>query len=298
MAVKLAIANSKGGVGKPTCAMMISEGLALYNGWRVLAIDLDPQASLTSMLLSSQGAYDAADRHRTMADLLLALSARRALSLGSYLTPKASDIIELRDATDRRRVDLVASNSELQASYWTLARTIQVTNPNTRVDIVLANALAIELDRLDRSYDIVIFDCPAGTLPLGTAALRLSDYVISPTLLDEISLRALAKFVSDVLNEDLEVLSNLKGFTVLPTKVVGNNPDQRLRLEHIRAGIYGLNALPKALGQSVDIERATTRLRANSFRSARQKYDGALDDFKELSVAVTNLISKKKRGTS
>lgn len=47
-AVTVAIGNFKGGVTKTTTTMTVSQGLAM-RGHRVLAIDLDPQASLTNL---------------------------------------------------------------------------------------------------------------------------------------------------------------------------------------------------------------------------------------------------------
>jgi cellulose biosynthesis protein BcsQ len=87
MALRVAVANHKGGVAKSTTAMMLSEGLAYFLGLRVLAIDFDPQASFTAMLLSSQGAQEAAAKGRTLSHLLRALAEGRAVQLGRYMTP-------------------------------------------------------------------------------------------------------------------------------------------------------------------------------------------------------------------
>ena len=44
----IAVANFKGGVSKTTSAMVLAQGLSL-RGHRVLAIDIDPQGSLTTL---------------------------------------------------------------------------------------------------------------------------------------------------------------------------------------------------------------------------------------------------------
>ena len=44
MALRIAAANHKGGVGKSTTSMMLAEGLAYCRGLRVLGIDFDPQS--------------------------------------------------------------------------------------------------------------------------------------------------------------------------------------------------------------------------------------------------------------
>lgn len=48
MGLTIAVGNFKGGVGKTTTAMTLAQGLSL-RGYRVLAIDLDPQGSLTTL---------------------------------------------------------------------------------------------------------------------------------------------------------------------------------------------------------------------------------------------------------
>ena len=49
MAMRLAVANYKGGVAKSTSVMMIAESLALFHGLRVLVVDFDPQATASQV---------------------------------------------------------------------------------------------------------------------------------------------------------------------------------------------------------------------------------------------------------
>ena len=46
MAIKIAMANKKGGIGKSTTALAVASGL-IRRGYRVLMIDTDPQRNTT-----------------------------------------------------------------------------------------------------------------------------------------------------------------------------------------------------------------------------------------------------------
>ncbi|WP_163068131.1 AAA family ATPase, partial [Acinetobacter baumannii] len=63
----LAIANFKGGSAKTTTSVHLSQYLAL-RGYRVLAIDLDPQASLSAMF-GAQPELDVAENETIYAAL-------------------------------------------------------------------------------------------------------------------------------------------------------------------------------------------------------------------------------------
>jgi cellulose biosynthesis protein BcsQ len=298
MALRIAVANHKGGVGKSTTSMMLAEGLAYCRGMRVLVIDFDPQSSLSAMLLSTQGAQEVGVKGRTLWHLLRAICDGKPVQLGKYITTKVSDIAELRDASDHRRVDLIASRSSLLADTHEIEDALRRRYRNVRTDAAISNALTGELALLDRNYDAIVFDCPAGPVTLALSAVRVSQVVVAPTALDDISLRALADFVKIILTQDLGVYGHLLDFKVLITMFLRTNPEQRRLFDQITAGVYKLNALPRPITHSVQVQRAVSRLRPDSYRSAREKYGDALEDLSALASSICSINKPAIRVTA
>lgn len=292
MAVRIAIANHKGGVAKSTTALMLAEGLALHCGARVLAIDLDPQASLSTMLLSRAGADAAASRGRSLSHLLELVAGQRAVLMSHLLTTGASDVVELRDAGDKRRVDLIASDRQLLINLTRLETRLRALF-DQRLDIALAKALDPDLGRLDKSYDVIVFDCAAGTGPLALAAVRMSNLVISPTVLDAVSLNALQDFIRIIIDQDVRLSERVDHY-VLPTLFDGRDPAQAQRLDQIRAGTIKLKTLPRVVRETVNIRKASDRLKPDAFRGAREKYGAAISDVYGLAEDVAAIIWKRE----
>src|SRR5205823_3493916 len=85
----IALANQKGGVGKTTTGLNLSCGFT-REGYRVLLIDLDPQASATSWLFGA-AAFDLHRAERSVVHVLL-----RGKPVGQCIVPAGESV---RDRT-------------------------------------------------------------------------------------------------------------------------------------------------------------------------------------------------------
>lgn len=275
MAVRIAIANVRGGVGKSTTSMMLAEGLALKQ-LRVLVIDIDPQAMVTELLLRFDGCKQAVKDGKTLAHVLARMAQGKALKLANARM-SGSDLAELHEARRRGKVDVIASNTSLLKDLADIEQSIRARYPDARLDDAIARLLQVDLTRLETNYDVTIFDCQAGTTPLNLAALRLAQHVIAPTNLEDNSFAKLMDFVRIILNDDLGLAGQLT-VHVLFTMFVADDPQQKSFLKFIKSRIKGLNYLPRPIPFATAIQRAASDAGTGRYRTATEKYGEALDD--------------------
>ncbi|MCF3640567.1 plasmid partitioning protein RepA [Rhizobium sp. TRM95111] len=182
----IAVVNFKGGSGKTTSAAHLAQHLAL-TGHRVLAVDLDPQASL-SAIHGVQPEFDVGD-NETLYGAIRYDEHRRPLS----------DIIR---KTNFPNLDLVPGNLELMEFEHDTPRILAQGNAGEHGRIFFARldeALASVAD----DYDVVVIDCPPqlGFLTMsaicGATAVLIT---VHPQMLDVMSMCQFLQMLGEVLN--------------------------------------------------------------------------------------------------
>ncbi|MGA1802178.1 plasmid partitioning protein RepA [Rhizobium sp. HT1-10] len=165
----VAVVNFKGGSGKTTSAAHLAQHLAL-TGHRILAIDLDPQASLSAL----HGFQPELDKNPSLYDTIRYDDERKPIT-------------EVILQTNFPGLDIIPANLELQEYEYDTPLAMQAGSEGKRFFTRLGKAL---LDVEDR-YDVVVIDCPPQLGYLTLTALTASTSVlitVHPQMLDLMSM--------------------------------------------------------------------------------------------------------------
>ncbi|MDQ0322124.1 chromosome partitioning protein [Pararhizobium capsulatum DSM 1112] len=182
----IAVTNFKGGSAKTTTALYLAQYLALQ-GYRVLTIDLDPQASL-SALLGVQPEFDLEEGDTLYGAIRYDDAKRRPLS----------DIIR---KTYFDGLDLVPGNLELMEFEHETPGALHDRRGGT--DTLFFKRVGLAIAEVEQDYDIVIIDCPPqlGYLTLGAVCAATSLLItIHPQMVDVASMSQFLLMTSDLLS--------------------------------------------------------------------------------------------------
>lgn len=181
----IAVANFKGGSGKTTTAAHLAQHLALA-GHRVLAIDLDPQASLTA-LHGFQPEFDVG-RNETLYGAIRYDDERRPLT-------------EIIRRTNFAGLDIVPGNIELMDFEYDTPLVL-ATKDSGRVGRQFFARLDEALGPVADQYDVVILDCPPQLGYLTMIALCSATALlvtVHPQMLDVMSMSQFLQMLGDVM---------------------------------------------------------------------------------------------------
>ena len=182
----ISVTNFKGGSGKTTSAVHLAEHLAL-SGHRVLAVDLDPQASLSAMF-----------GYQPELDLTGNDTLYGAIRYDAEQRP-LSDIIR---GTYFPGVDLVPGNIELQEFEHVTPNALARRENGEDSGLPFFARIQAVLQSVEQNYDVVVIDCPPQLGYLTLSALCASTSVIvtgNPQMLDVAAMNQFLFLTSDLL---------------------------------------------------------------------------------------------------
>lgn len=275
----ITVVNFKGGSGKTTTAAHLAQYHAL-RGYRVLAIDLDPQASL-SALHGFQPEFDVGE-NQTLYGAIRYDGERRELK-------------EIIRKTYFTNLDLVPGNLELMEFEHETPKALIGKNQLetmffTRMDAALASVAD--------DYDMVVVDCPPqlGFLTLSALCSATAVLVtVHPQMLDVMSMCQFLIMTSDLLS----VVANAGGnmsydwMRYLVTRYEPGDGPQNQMMSFMRS-MFGDHVLNYPMLKSTAISDAgitkQTLYEVSRDQFTRSTYDRALEALDNVNGEIEQLI--------
>ena len=201
----VSVINYKGGVGKTTVTANLAAELA-WRGLRVLALDLDSQASLTFSFIRPDEWQDKFEHDGTIKSWFDSFEDGQPIELATLICKPDRLARQLRLSNCKGKVELIPShlgliNVDLELAADLGGANLQQTKRNfLRVHRRLRTGLAPIVD----DYDVVLIDCPPNFNIVTKTAIVASDHMLVPAKPDYLStlgidylIRSLRKLLED-----------------------------------------------------------------------------------------------------
>ncbi|MDR6635281.1 chromosome partitioning protein [Phyllobacterium sp. 1468] len=282
----IAVTNFKGGSGKTTTSAHLAQHLAMA-GFRVLAVDLDPQASM-SALFGYQPELDLTGND-TLYGAIRYDGERRLLR----------DII---CKTYFDGLDLIPGNLELQEFEHTTPQMLadrQHGTQSVEQQLFFARVQAA-LDTVSDDYDVVVIDCPPqlGFLTLSALCAATSVLVtVHPQMLDVASMSQFLFMTADLLAVVREAGGDLNFdfMRYLITRFEPNDAPQQQIAGFLRS-LFGERVLTNSVVKSTAFSDAgltkQTLYEVSRDSFTRATYDRAFESLTSVNSEIQGLIFK------
>ena len=276
----ISVVNFKGGSGKTTTTAHLAQYLAL-TGHRVLAIDLDPQASLTAL----HGIQPELDKNPSLFEALRYDDQRKSIR----------DIIQ---PTNFPGLDIVPANLELQEyEYETPLAASNKSSPEGRL---FFTRISKALKEVDDRYDVVVIDCPPQLGYLTLTALTASTSVlitVHPQMLDVMSMSQFLLMLGGILEsiKSAGATVRLKWFRYLVTRYEPTDGPQAQMVGFMQA-MFNKRMLQHQMVKSTAISDAgitkQTLYEVERSQFTRSTYDRAMECLNGVNREIVTLVHK------
>ncbi len=276
----ISVVNFKGGSGKTTTAAHLAQYLAL-TGHRVLAIDLDPQASLSAL----HGIQPELDKNPSLYEALRYDKDRKSIK----------DIIRL---TNFPGLDIVPANLELQEyEYETPLAASNKSSPEGRL---FFTRISSALKEVDDRYDVVVIDCPPQLGYLTLTSLTASTSVlitVHPQMLDVMSMSQFLLMLGGILQsiKGAGAAVRLKWFRYLVTRYEPTDGPQAQMVGFLQA-LFNKRMLKNQMLKSTAVSDAgitkQTLYEVEKSQFTRTTYERALESLNLVNSEIVSLVHK------
>lgn len=280
----LAVATFKGGAGKTTMAIHTAQHLAL-NGYRVLGIDLDPQASFTSYFgirpeVDLQESFTLYDGIKYEAPVPLSDCVRKTYFHNLSLIP----------------ADLQLHTFEHETPLWMFEQ--RQLAEEDRDPFAFYQRLSVALSDVDDDFDVVILDCPPslGFITLcGLCAATGLLITVVPAMLDVESLSSFMRMTGELLEAiDQNGLSMRWDFQKFVLSRYEPHDGPQTQLSAFLRNLFGSDVLQAEMLKSTAIGDAGLTRQAlwevDRHTMNRQTYDRAMEAITAVGNDVEKLI--------
>lgn len=277
----ITVMNFKGGSGKTTTSAHLAQYLALH-GYRVLAIDLDPQASL-SALFGSQPELDVGP-NETLYGAIRYDEHRRSIS-------------EVVRGTYIPNLHLIPAHLELMEFEHETPMALMQRAPG---DLMFFGRIGQAIAEAQNLYDIVVIDCPPQLGYLTLSALSAATAVlitVHPQMLDVLSMAQFLTMTGDLLEvvADAGGTTNYDWMNYLVTRFEPSDGPQNQMVAFLRS-IFGEHVLIHPMLKSTAISDASitnqTLYEVERQQFTRSTYDRAVESMNQVNGEIEGLIRR------
>lgn len=277
----ITVANFKGGSAKTTTSLYLAQGLALQ-GYRVLAIDLDPQASLSAMF-GYQPEFDVAE-NTTLYGAIRYDDQRVAMK----------DVIRPTYFTG---ISIVPGNLELMEFEHQTPR-FMLQNRGRPEDLFFRR-VAGAINQVEQDYDVVVVDCPPqlGFLTMGALNAATGMIVtVHPQMVDVASMSQFLLMTSDLVSV-IEEAGGKLDYDFLRFLVTRHDPRDvpEQEIVGLLRDVFGTDVMAASAWKSTAIANAglTKQSLYELSRGAvgRSTYDRAMESINAVNMEVIEQIN-------